>query len=122
MDWRKEFDRLLPKDWDEREKLLDKIFNTEPRDFFVELLLLRPMLKIENMLFYEGKWRECVSPLEGVISSLDGEGQEKLKPQLLKLQSFGEGVPCSRKKVERIYQEILKYLRKNWFQGTIFGR
>jgi len=115
-DWKKHFEELLPEDWDEREKLLDKLYNTNPHDLFISLFLIESLRQIENKLFFEGKGLECVRLLRGVICSLDSEGQEKLKPQLLKLQCFDEGVPYSRNKVERIYQSILNYLHKTWMR------
>jgi len=124
MDWKKieeDFEKSLPEDWDEREKELDKLFHINPRDYFVELLLLKPMLEVETFL-YEGKWRECVGRLQGVIASLDQKGHETLNLQWEELLSFDEGVPCSKETIEQIKKDVLEYLRDNWFQNTIFGR
>ena len=120
-DWENLLNTLLPEDWDEREKLLDECFTKTPREMW-NSFLVGNMLKIEEIIFFERRWRQAIWPLRGLIASLDRNSKKKLDKQYQQLRSFETDNLGSKEEIEQIYQEILSYLQNTYFQGTVFAK
>lgn len=93
----------------------------DPKKIY-QLFLLRLITHIESTLYIEHNALSAITPLRGLIASLDDQSKKTLEKEDQELASFEKDVNLvTRPKVEAIYGKVVGYLLKTYLSEVMKG-
>lgn len=93
----------------------------DPKKIY-QAFLLRLIIHIESVLYIEHNTLPAITPLRGLIASLDDQSKKTLEKEDRELASFEENVNlATRPKIEAIYRKVIGYLLKTYLSEVMKG-
>jgi len=97
-------------------------FQGEPRKVFINFLIWN-IKQIEDKIYYQHRFSTAVTPLMGLIDSLDIKSKGTLKEQYAKLEDVNRGkTALTYGMLETVYKEVLSYLHNTYLAEVRFAK